>query len=499
MCGKRSIDAEMRTMMKRFYPSGVALLLTLVGLTARAAERPLLWAADESGGAPYVFPAPNNAEQIVGFEVELKDALQRELGRRIEFKHYDFKSLIPGLQRGDFDFAMNGLEVLPEYEKEVLFSRPYYVYKLQLAVRKGEQRFTDIEGLKKLPLSVGTLSGSAAERSLMRAGIEPPALHSYDDQTGMYEDLKNGRVDAVYIDLPVHAYYLKKYPGLELTGQAGEKGYYAIAFRKSDTALADQFNAALGRLIDHDELRPIYQKWDVWNDDQRELAHPTDLTAGAASEESASAVYYLRYLLGGAWVTIQLSVLGMLLAVALGMPLALMRLYGPAPVRWLAVVYVEFFRGIPVLLLLWFLYFVLGSALRVDAFTTAVVGFGLNYAAYEAEIYRAAIGSVPLGQWEAAASLGMSRPLTFRRVILPQALRIILPPMTSDFVALFKDTSVVSVIAVAELTKRYQTAAQSSLKYVELGLMTAALYLIMSVPLGILSRWLEKRWGKGVS
>jgi len=86
-----------------------------------------------------------------------------------------------------------------------------------------------------------------------------------------------------------------------------------------------------------------------------------------------------------------------------------------------------------------------------------------------------------------------------RRVTLPQALRIILPPMTSDFVALFKDTSVVSVIAVAELTKRYQTAAQSSLKYVELGLMTAALYLIMSVPLGILSRWLEKRWGKGVS
>jgi len=189
----------------------------------------------------------------------------------------------------------------------------------------------------------------------------------------------------------------------------------------------------------------------------------------------------------------------MLLAVALGMPIALMRLYGPAPVRWLAVVYVEFFRGIPVLLLLFFLYFVLGSALHVDAFTTAVVGFGLNYAAYEAEIYRAAIGAVPLGQWEAAASLGMSRALTFRRVILPQALRIILPPMTSDFVALFKDTSVVSVIAVAELTKRYQTAAQSSLKYVELGLMTAALYLIMSVPLGILSRWLEKRWGKGVS
>ncbi len=87
---------------------------------------------------------------------------------------------------------------------------------------------------------------------------------------------EQGNVDAVYIDLPVHAYYLPKYPGLELTGRPGEKGYYAIAFRKADGALCEQFNAALGRLIDGDKLRPIYQKWGVWNDDQRELAHPAD-------------------------------------------------------------------------------------------------------------------------------------------------------------------------------------------------------------------------------
>src|SRR6202035_5123403 len=129
--------------------------------------------------------------------------------------------------------------------------------------------------------------------------------------------------------------------------------------------------------------------------------------------------------------------------------------------------YVEFFRGIPVILLLFFLYYVVGSPFQIEGFWTAVVGLGLNYAAYEAEIYRAAIGAVPAGQWEAAASLGMSRALTFRRIILPQALRIILPPMTSDFVALFKDTSVVSVCGgLVELTKQYQTDAESSLDYV---------------------------------
>jgi polar amino acid transport system substrate-binding protein len=128
----------------------------------------------------------------------------------------------------------------------------------------------------------------------------------------------------------------------------------------------------------------------------------------------------------------------------------------------------------------------------------AVLGFGLNYAAYEAEIYRAGIRAVPVGQWEAAASLGMPSGLTFRRVILAQAIRGILPPMTSDFVALFKDTSIVSIIAVEELSKQYQILAKSSQKYVEIALVTAALYLIMSVPLGHLSRYLEHRWSKGV-
>jgi polar amino acid transport system substrate-binding protein len=481
--------------MPRWLASGLVLLLG-IGIAPFAAvhgeERPLRWGADESGGAPYVLQDPAHPDRVIGFEVELASALARELGRPIRFVHSDFQTLIPFLKHHDFDLAMNGLEVLPEYQREVLFSRPYYVYKLQLAVRQGERRFSSLDEMKHIHgVVVGTLSGSAAERSLRRRGFQP---RSYNDQTGMYVDLKNGAIDAVYIDLPVHVYYLPKYPGLELTGQPGEKGYYAIAFRKDDEALRDQFDAALGRLIDGNALRRIYEKWGIWNDDQRELANPPDLAAGDSPVEHGPG-YYLGYLLEGAWVTVKLSVLGMLLAVALGMPIALARLYGPAPLRGLAILYVEFFRGIPVLLLLFFLYFVLGSAWSVDAFWTAVVGLGLNYAAYEAEIYRAAIGAIPHGQWEAAASLGMSRALTFRRIILPQALRIILPPMTSDFVALFKDTSVVSVIAVSELTKCYQTAAQSSLQYVEIGLVTAALYLIMSVPLGFLSRYLEKRWG----
>jgi polar amino acid transport system substrate-binding protein len=230
---------------------------------------------------------------------------------------------------------------------------------------------------------------------------------------------------------------------------------------------------------------------------------------GTDAESGWAAVApHLTYLLQGAGWTVLISVLSMGLAVLLGLPVALARLYGPAPLRWLALAYVEFFRGVPVLLLLVAIYYVLPRAAaqstwfwfpKPNEYVAAVLAFGLNYAAYEAEIYRAGIGSIPLGQWEAAASLGMGSLLTFRRIVLPQALRVILPPMTNDFVALFKDTSVASIIAVYELNKRYQVLVNDPANYpsvIEIAALTAALYLIMSVPLGYLSRYLEQRWAK---
>ncbi len=160
----------------------------------------------------------------------------------------------------------------------------------------------------------------------------------------------------------------------------------------------------------------------------------------------------------------------------------------------------------PVLLLLYLLYYGLpsvgeylglGSSLELGPMTAAVLGLGLNYGAYEAEVYRASIRAIPPGQWEAAAALGMSPALRFRRVILPQAVRLILPASTGDLVALFKDTSIVSGITMVELSKSYQILSTSGADYAqiaEIGIVTATLYLLMSLPLGYLSRRLERRW-----
>ncbi len=499
--------------------AGVLLLLACVSATRAApaatagvaeisnvdvSKPPLRWAADAEGGAPYICKDPNDVNRYVGFEVDLSAALEKEIGRRIEFVQYDFKSLVSGLQRGDFDFAMNGVEVTPDRVKALRFSRPYYVYCLQLVVQADESRFNSLEGCKRAGGVVGTLEDTAAERLLDQMGV---AKKVYGNQVEPYVDLELGRLDAVLLDLPIAAYYARPNPKLKFAGMAIAPGYYAIAFRKDQESLAAEFDAALGRLAEKGELRRIYEKWHIWNEHQERL-----LDGEGVSDflrESGRRWNFGRYfplLLRGAVVTVELTFLSMLLAMSLGLPIALMRLYGPAPLRLGATVYVEFFRGIPVLLLLYFLYYGLPViadryglpvGLKLQPMAAAILGFGLNYAAYQAEIYRAGIASIPVGQWEAGASLGMTRLHTFRRIILPQAVRVILPPTTNDLVALFKDTSIVSIIAVEELTKEYQILAKSSLKYLEIGLVTALLYLLMSVPLGHLSRYLERRWGKG--
>ena len=147
------------------------------------------------------------------------------------------------------------------------------------------------------------------------------------------------------------------------------------------------------------------------------------------------------------------------------------------------------------LLQLYVLYYGLAPILPLTAFTAAVVGLGLNYAAYEAELYRAGLDAVPVGQSEAAAALGMSRGLTLRRIILPQALRVALPGIANDFIALLKDSSLVSVITVVELTKQMTITAVDVRGWLAPGLLCAALYLALSYPLSRLARRLERRLG----
>lgn len=200
-------------------------------------------------------------------------------------------------------------------------------------------------------------------------------------------------------------------------------------------------------------------------------------------------------LLDGLGMTVRIALSGLGLAVAAGLGAALLRL-SPWPVaRGMACAYVGCLRNTPLLLQLFFVYFLFAPAVGVGPFGAAVLALGLFEGAYMAELFRAGVQSVPRSQWEAGISLGLGVWSTLRLVVLPQAVRRMLPPLTSQLVSLIKDTSLVSAIAVADLTMQAQVLIADTFLAFEIWLIVAALYLLLTLCVALPARWLEHRYG----
>lgn len=464
--------------------------------SSASAQQVLRWGADPSGGAPYVFTDPANPDRYIGYEKEMVDALAAAMGRRAEFVPSDWETLVPALQRRSFDVIVNGLEPTGDRAERILFSKPYYIFQLQLTVRRDDDRINSLDDCKHC--TVGTLGNTAASRLLQQQGIP---LRTYADPVGAYRDLELGRIDAVVMDVPAEAFYARANRNLRPAGPPFTRGLYVIGLRKGDEALKAEIDAAIDKIIVDGTLETILKKWGLWNEAQVQFQTPIRAgTQPAQTEEYTTTNVTFNWrealwrLTRAAAVTVAIALGAMVIAIVLGLPLAVGQWKGPGWLRMFCTFYVEFFRGTPVLVQLLFLYFglpVIGIAM--PGWLTALVGLGLNYAAYESQVYRAALEAIPNGQWEAAYSLGMSPLLAFRRIILPQAFRIALPPMTNDFVSLFKDTSVAFAISVWELATAYRELANASGHFLLLGLAVSAFYLAMSLPMAHFARLLERR------
>lgn len=498
--GRDTLARTVQRSLVRWVCALVALVTLLScqreqgGLAAVRARGELLWGGDIQGGEPYVFDDPRQPGTRVGFEVELADAIARELGVRARFVQNDWANLVPSLERGTFDMALNGIEVTPARTGRVRFSRPYFLYRMRLMARSGDARVrADLSSLRGL--RVGTLGNSQSHDLLRRNGIEAVL---YEGQEEPYADLERGRTDAVLLDDIIATRYGVVKPSLRVVGDLGD-GYYAAAFRPADESLARAVDEALSRIARSGELRAIMARWQI--DDPR-LAQIVDWTAEnqaqllRTTERAVFGWSHVKLFAEGAWATVRVSIGAMVLAVLLGMLLALTRQYGPRPFAAVAVGYVEVMRGTPVLLQLYLLYFGLSRYVQLSPMTAAIVGLGLNYAAYEAEVYRAGLQAVPKGQMEAAIALGMPRGMALRRVVVPQAFRLALPGVTNDFIALLKDSSLVSVITVVELTKQMTITAVDVRSWLLPGLTCAAMYFALSYPLSRLSRRLEERMAR---
>lgn len=487
----------------------VALLLLAFPAVAQDKKPPLRWGMDATGGAPYVFD--NNTK---GFEVELAAFLAAELGRTPEPVNGEWNKLPELLARGDIDVVLNGYEYADVFRPQA--SRPYFIYRLTLVTNAASdlRRWDDLRGRDGRPgKRVGVLTGSAAQRYLERAFGDAIQLQVYEDVANTYDLVANGQLDATVQDTPAAAYYVKADPQARLRAveETRAEGFYVVLTRPADAGLRGQIDDALRKGIRDGTLERIYRKYGIWTADQERLGYWADRTWGdgelpAEQQESAAAPIDWPHALGllgrAALTTILLAVSAMPLATLIGLVVAAGRLYGPRWLDWLLTAYVEVLRGTPLLLQLWVLFYLLPRLIpafgQVNPVVIGVLGLALNYSASEAEHFRGAFLNLARGQMEAALSLGLSRWTAIRVVLAPQAVRAAVPSVTNDFVALFKDTAVCSVIAVMELTKQYNTLYNNHRDHIlTLAAVTAGLYLLMSYPLAMVARWMETRLNRG--
>ncbi len=490
--------------MNRYFLS--SLLLLLSSFSHAANEPELRWAADAKSGVPYMFVDPNDPTKMNGFELDIMTKIAERMGRKLVFVQNEWESLVPGLERGDYDVAANGLEITPERKQQVLFSEPYYTTFEQMIVRSDENDIKDINtvGTKK----IGTLKASLAHSILEKQ--TKAEIVFYEEESAGYTDVANKRIEGFFIDYPIALYYALPNKKLKAVGEPIGKMFYGIAVSKKHPELVVELNRAIRLMVSSGEMEKIFSKWHLLHpftvkemglsvldqNNNEELLKASHQQSESITFKERMSRYetLLPLLLNGALKSIEISVLSMLVAIAFGLLLAVIRLYGSAFPAFCAQSIVEILRGTPLLIQLYLIFFGLPYiGIHFSPFAAAVIGLGINYGAYEAENYRAGIEAVPKSQIEAGKALALSPVQRFIHVIFPQAYRIILPPMTNDFISLIKDSSLVSVITMVELTTVYSQLASTYFDHLGLGVLVAAIYFLMGYPFVRIARKLELR------
>jgi polar amino acid transport system substrate-binding protein len=480
---------------------GAVLVVCASAVAAAQAPPELLWGGDAEGGAPFVEADPGDPSRVVGFDVDVARLLADGLGREPRFLQVGFTTLDAAAARGDFDIGLSGIEDSPARRARLAVTIPYYEFREVLTVRDADgarfRTLADLAGRR-----VATLGATLAYDILVQAQAEHDIVPvTYEDDVHPYSDLANGRVDAVLLDYVLAERGVRRNPGLINQATDVGLGHYVGILAPGNGALRDRIDDILRQAMRDGRLEAIFRRWGMWNDDQPRLyARLTGAATAPAPEAAAelrtweAARRYLPALLNAAAITLGLSCLAMALAIVVGAAIASGRVYGPRPLAMALTAWVEIIRGTPLLLQLFVLYFGLATVVQLPAFLAALIGLGLNYAAYESEIYRGALEAVPRGQLDAARTLGFSDRQTLALIRGPQAFRLALAPMTNDFVALLKDSSLVSVITVVELTKQTSIFAANIGSWLVPGVMCAAMYLALSLPIARLARRIERNW-----
>ncbi|MGX6961426.1 ABC transporter substrate-binding protein/permease [Vagococcus xieshaowenii] len=385
---------------------------------------------------PYEFHATvDGKDSVVGMDVSIAEKIAEDLGVELKITEMGFDGLLGALQTNKIDLIISGMTPTPEREKEVNFSNAYNTSKNRIIVRKADKNkfksLEDFDGLK-----VGAQKQSVQEELVNNelVGAKGVSLQKFTD---IVLQLQNDKIDAAVVDGPVAEAYLTQIKDLAFSPVEFEEDEKesSIALSKDAPLLLDKVNASIEEMHANNLI-----------DEYKEKA--ATYMVGEESFWNKYGSYYVK----GTLYTLLLAFVGVLCGTVIGAFLSLMKLSKNKILKALAFVYIEYVRGTPLLVQIFLVFF--GSnviGLDLSAIASSLIALSLNSAAYVAEIFRAGIKAVDDGQTEAARSLGMNKVQSLRHIVLPQAIKNILPALGNEFVTVIKESSVVSVIGVSEL------------------------------------------------
>ncbi|HBG9647057.1 TPA: ABC transporter permease subunit [Staphylococcus aureus] len=420
----------------------------------------------------------NGKTEYAGVDIDLAKKIAKDNNLKLKIVNMSFDSLLGALKTGKIDIIISGMTSTPERKKQVDFSDSYMMTKNIMLVKKDKvSEYKDIKDFNNK--KVGAQKGTEQEK-IAQTEIENASITSLSRLPDVILALKSGKVEGAVVEKPVAEAYLKQNPKLGISNVKfnEEEKDTVIAVPKDSPKLLSQINKTIKEVKD----KGLIDKY-MTN------------AANAMNDDSGFISKYGSFFLKGIKITILISLIGVALGSILGAFVALMKLSKIKIISWIASIYIEILRGTPMLGQVFIVFFGITAALGLDisALVCGTIALVINSSAYIAEIIRAGINAVDKGQMEAARSLGLNYRQTMKSVIMPQAIKNILPALGNEFVTLIKESSIVSTIGVGEIMFNAQVVQGISFDPFTPLLVAAALYFVLTFVLTRIMNMIEGR------
>lgn len=420
----------------------------------------------------------NGKTEYAGVDIDLAKKIAKDNNLKLKIVNMSFDSLLGALKTGKIDIIISGMTSTPERKKQVDFSDSYMMTKNIMLVKKDKvNEYKDIKDFNNK--KVGAQKGTEQEK-IAQTEIENASITSLSRLPDVILALKSGKVEGAVVEKPVAEAYLKQNPKLGISNVKfnEEEKDTVIAVPKDSPKLLSQINKTIKEVKD----KGLIDKY-------------MSNAANAMNDDSGFISKYGSFFLKGIKITILISLIGVALGSILGAFVALMKLSKIKIISWIASIYIEILRGTPMLVQVFIVFFGITAALGLDisALVCGTIALVINSSAYIAEIIRAGINAVDKGQMEAARSLGLNYRQTMKSVIMPQAIKNILPALGNEFVTLIKESSIVSTIGVGEIMFNAQVVQGISFDPFTPLIVAAALYFVLTFVLTRIMNMIEGR------